>query len=109
MVLSRIATRLCSPSPGGGGSTRVQRAAGWGESLSLRAVSEARLSPHPVEHLAMLADPPPPGEGKKQPALPKFIMLYRSPPHPDLAANLGHRPVGAEEGPDLGARAIRHF
>src|SRR3954470_24901421 len=23
-----------------------------------------RLSPHPVEHLTMLADPPPPGEGK---------------------------------------------
>jgi hypothetical protein len=39
-------------------------AAGWGASLSLRAVSGARLSPHPVEHLTMLADPPPPGEGK---------------------------------------------
>src|SRR6201991_2984995 len=29
------------PSPGGGGSTRVQRAAGWGESLSSRAVPGA--------------------------------------------------------------------
>ena len=60
-ALSRIAMTLSSPSPGGEGSTRVQRAAGWGESLSLRAVSVVRLSPHPVEHLTMLADPPPPG------------------------------------------------
>jgi hypothetical protein len=29
-------------------------------------VSGVRLSPHPVEHLAMLADPPPPGEGKSR-------------------------------------------
>jgi hypothetical protein len=51
------------PSPGGGGLTRVQRAAGWGESLSSYAVSKAEAVTPPVEHLAMLADPPPPGQG----------------------------------------------
>ena len=42
----------------------MPRAAGWGESLSSEAAPAATLSPHPVEHLTMLADPPPPGEGK---------------------------------------------
>src|SRR5262245_27057495 len=55
------------PSPGGGGSTRVQRAAGWGESLSFRAVPELRdrhPTPSRISLRSMRADPPPPGEGE---------------------------------------------
>jgi len=53
------ATTEMPPSPGGGGSPRVKRAAGWGDLFSPTA------HPPPVSHFAslMLADPPPPGEG----------------------------------------------
>jgi hypothetical protein len=33
----------------------------------LESARVERLSPHPVSHLAMRADAPPPGEGKKEP------------------------------------------
>src|SRR5438270_1892199 len=50
-------TRL--PSPGGGGSTRAKRVSGWGE-VSQKGVTPPRLAS------AMLADPPPPGEGEAE-------------------------------------------
>src|SRR5438552_1012272 len=46
-----------TPSPGGGGSTRAKRAAGWGE------FSRAKIHPTPAQVLRTFADPPPPGEG----------------------------------------------
>ena len=67
-IISRISDALTLPWRG-----RVdarERAAGWGDSLSLRTVRESRdLHPTPSRILlrAMRADPPPPGEGKNHP------------------------------------------
>jgi hypothetical protein len=54
-------------------------AAGWGESLASYAVFAARLSPHPVEHLAMLADPPPSGEGEANAPRPGHEKIFPTP------------------------------
>src|SRR3954469_8818140 len=52
--------------PGGGGR-RAWNARRGGVKVSPRERCPSwRLSPHPVSHLAMLADPPPPGEGKSR-------------------------------------------
>ena len=50
----------------------------WGD-LSTRALSEVeRPSPRPVTHLAMRADPPPPGEGEDQHRYPYAFTEVRS-------------------------------
>jgi hypothetical protein len=56
------------PSPGGGGSTRLKGAAGWGDGLSTPTVPELRdchPTPSRISLRSIRADPPPQGEGKR--------------------------------------------
>ena len=87
------------PSPGGGGSTRVQRAAGWGDGLSPRTVSVLKTSPRPCAFRCAHPQPTLPLQGRvkkvatvfvhhtagKQcptPTIPPSAPSSRSIPHP---------------------------
>src|SRR3954463_6758974 len=57
--------RACHGGRGGGEGRRARTARRGGVKVSPHERCPGpRLSPHPVSHLAMLADPPPPGEGR---------------------------------------------
>src|SRR4051812_50124879 len=92
------------PSPGGGGSPRIERSEDTrrgGVTVSdPDTFREERLSPHPVSHLTMRADPPPPGEGEihRLPVLPCRGALVGEGPRPFLSVarhhGFGHPPGG---------------
>src|ERR1700712_1570040 len=61
---------LSHPPLEGGGSARMERSemrdGVGGRAINSSTLREESPSPHPAEHLAMLVDPPPPGEGNDQ-------------------------------------------
>src|SRR3981189_3178562 len=90
MMLCFNPAHSISPSPGGGGSTRVKRAAGWGESLSSRAVSGAETvtPPRRTSRFARCSPTPPlQGRGKKGLPMPSAHVALRSAIHDALIAD----------------------
>jgi hypothetical protein len=60
----RGSCEACLPSPGGGGSTRAKRAAGWGDGLSASNSARVERSPHPVSHSLRSCEPTLPLQGR---------------------------------------------
>src|SRR6478735_11877559 len=59
------------PSPGGGGSTRLKGAAGWGDSLSLQTVPEWRDHPTPSRISLRSCSPTLPLQGRVRKLTPR--------------------------------------
>jgi hypothetical protein len=61
------------PSPGGGGSTRLKGAAGWGDGLSARTVPELRE--HPAPSRILRCEPTLPLQGRVSMGMPHLVEL----------------------------------